>query len=294
MTETTSIDHLVRERRVYAPAVVRQPDVTTVMAQTAVGYIAANFLLILARVLLVPEQYNFGYVFVLPAVLVFAVGVGITIGLFIWAGFEMAGTTLNIASRSLIGAMMIGLACMATMLVFGWPLPPPELKPWALAMIIAPGIGIGLVTGTRLRVWHELVRRGDPVGTVLGVFAGLTGVLLRPLVAALFIASPIALIGILQSKASSQEIHWHWWSLMCAHFTAGAVLLFARMRTDLLLPLAVIVNAPVVAVMLKFPQLRYVAIGYLALWTVFVLTRCRQTPVAFSFLKEEFRYYLID
>lgn len=293
MTETTSIDRVIRELRVYSPVVVRRPNVTTVMAQTAVGYIAANFLLILARVILVQAPHNVGYVFILPAVLVFAVGVGVTIGLFIWAGFEMAGTTLNVASRSIIGVMMIALACLATMLVFGWPLPSPELQPWALAMILAPGIGIGLVTGSRLRLWHELVRRGDPVGRVLGVFAALTGVILRPLVAVSFMASSIALIGILQSDGP-QQANWRWWTLMCAHFTAGVVLLFAHVKSDLLLPLAVIVNAPVVAALLTLPQLRYVAIGYLALWAVFLLTRWRQTPVAFSVLKKEFRYYLID
>ena len=63
MTEMTSIDRVGRERRVFAPAVVPRPNVTTVMAQTAVGYIAANFLLILAHVLLVPAPYNFAYVF---------------------------------------------------------------------------------------------------------------------------------------------------------------------------------------------------------------------------------------
>ena len=292
MTETTSIDRMVRERRIYAPAIARRPNVTTVMAQAAVGYIAANFLFILARVLLVPEPYNFAYVFALPAVVVFAVGVGVTIGLFIWAGFEMAGTTLNIASRSIIGVVMIGFACLAMAVVCGW-WPEPEWGYWVHGMVVAQGIGIGVVTGTRLRVWHELVRRGDQVGKVLGVFAALTGVLLRVLVVNLVMYSSVGLIGILQSD-SPQQIHWRWLALMCAHFTAGAVLLFARMKTDVLLPLAVIVNAPVGAAMMTFPQLWYVAIAYLALWALFLLTRWRQTPVAFSFLKEELRYYLID
>lgn len=52
MTETTSIDRMVLERRVYAPKVARRPNVTTVMAQVAVGYIAANFLLVWAVFLL--------------------------------------------------------------------------------------------------------------------------------------------------------------------------------------------------------------------------------------------------
>lgn len=293
MTTTTSIDRMFREQREYAPAVVRQPNVTTVMAQATVGYIAANFLLILARVMLVPNSYNFAYVFVLPAVLVFAPAVGVTAGLFIWVGFEIAGNTLNTAYRSIIGIMMLAPTCLAIALVFGWRLPPPELHFWLLGIILAPGIGMGLVTGSRLRLWHELVRQGDPVGTVLRVFAGLTGVMLRLLVSVLFMTSCVALIGILQSS-SPQQIHWRWWTLLCAHFAAGGVLLFARAKTEVLLPLAVLVNAPVVGALLKFPQLRYVAIAYLALWAVFLLTRWRQTRVAFSVLNEEFRYYLID
>ncbi len=238
MTETTSVQQLMRERHVYAPPVVRLPNVATVMAQAVVGYIAANY-------------------------------------------------------RSVIGVVIVALVFAGLALVLVATQPPPAEQLWTLALILAPGIGVGLVTGTRLRLWHELVRKGDRVGTLLGVFAGLTGVVLRVVVAVLFMASGIALIGILQSPGP-QQIHWLWWTLMCAHFTAGGVLLFARMEAEVLLPLAVIVNAPVVAAALTFPWLRYVAIGYLALWALFLLTRWRQTQVAFSVLKEEFRYYLID
>ena len=290
---TASYVHQRHIGQVDSPAFAQRPDVTTVMAQAAVGYIAGNFLLILARMLLVPNPYNFMYVFVLPVLPVFGVPAGVTIGLFIWAGFEMAGNTLNIISRSIIAVMLIALAYLSIVLVFGWPLPPPELQFWLLAMILAPGIAIGLVTSSRLWLWSELVRKGDRVGKVLGIFAGLTGVVLRLIVASLFMASLVALIGILQSPGP-QQIPLLWWALMAAHFTAGGALLFVRIKTDVLLPLAVIANAPMVAVLMKFPQLQYVAIGYLALWAVFLLTRWRQTQVAFSVLKEEFRYYLID
>ena len=293
MTETTSINRTIREKRVYSPVIVQRPDVTTVMAQATVGYIAGNFLLILARMLLVPNPRNFMYVFVLPVLPVFGVIAGVAIGLFIWAGFEMAGNTLNIASRSTIAVMLIALAYLSMILIFGWPLPPPELQFWLLGMILAPGIAIGLVASSPLRLWHELVRKGDPVGTVLGVFASLTGVVLRVTVAFLFMVSLVALIGILQSPGP-QQIDLMWWTLMPAHFAAGGVLLIVRMKSDVLLPLAVIANAPVIGAALTFPWLQYVAIGYLALWAVFLLTRWRQTPVAFSFLKEELRYYLID
>jgi hypothetical protein len=293
MITATSVQPITYEGQVDSPAFPWRFDVTTVMAQTAVGYIAANFLLILARVLLVPNPYNFLWVFVVPVLLFFGAAAGLIIGLFIWAGMELEGTRLNAPSRSLIGVVLMVLGWLALTLSFRWPLSPPELGFWVLAMVIAPGIGMGLVTGSRLRLWHELVRKGDRVGPVLGVFASLTGVLLRFTVPVLFMASAIALIGIVQAP-DVQQIPLVWWALMAAHFTAASVLVFVRVKTDFLLPLAVIANAPIVAVLLKFPWLHYVVITYLALWGAFLVTRWRQTQAALSVLNEEFRYYLID
>jgi hypothetical protein len=292
MTETTSIDPLIRDRRVYVPAVVARPALTTVMAQAMVGYVAANFLLIVVSMLLVHHIDNFMYLLLLPFVLVFGVIAGVVVGLFIWAGFEFAGKTINSAYRSIIGVMMMALAWLTFILLFSLPLPPPEVRLRMLGMILAPAIGMGLVTGSRLRLWRELVRRGDPVGTVVGAFAGLTGVILRLLIPVLFMASCIGLISSWQN--GPQELPLIWWALMCGHFAAGGVLIFARMKTDALLPLAVLVCAPVAAAWQTFPLLRHVAIAYLTLWAMFLLTRWRQTQVAFSVLKEEFRYYLID
>ncbi|HET9478723.1 MAG TPA: hypothetical protein VFO72_05235 [Pyrinomonadaceae bacterium] len=42
------------------------------------------------------------------------------------------------------------------------------------------------------------------------------------------------------------------------------------------------------------PVVRYILLGYLAAWAVFLLTRWHQTDVALSTIKEELRYYLID
>lgn len=293
MNSATSVHIVAYNGQVDSPAALWRPGVTTVMAQAALGYIAANFLLILARMLLVPNRRNGFWIFAMPALPVFGVGAGLIVGLFIWAGMEIAGDTLNTASRSIIGVILTGLGWLALTLAFGWELPPPELQFWALAMIVASGIGMGIVTGTHLRLWHELVRQGDRVGPVLGVFASLVGVVFRLVVPFLFMGSVIMLIGIAQA-GEPQEIALVWWALMAAHFTAATVLVFVRVKTDVLLPLAVIANAPIVAVLFKVPWLQYVVIGYLALWAVFLLTRWRQTQAAVSVLKEEFRYYLID
>lgn len=297
MTETPSINPMIRERHVYAPPVARRPDVGTVMAQAAVGFITANFLLILARILLVYTSYNVSFIFALPVVFVFTLVMGVPAGLFVWAGFEIAGNTLNHIYRSIIAVLIMVPVFVSFAIFLNAPLPPQDEQLWVLAMVLAPAIGIGLVTGSRLRLWHELVRGGDRVGIVLRFLAGFSGVVLRTIVVVLFMVSSIALIGILQSRYYQQTDR-IWSILACAHFTAALVLLFVRMKIELLLPLAVLVTAPVAVRLFVLPELwelvRYVAIGYLALWAVFLLTRWRQTQVAFSVLNEEFRYYLTD
>ena len=297
MTETTSIDRMIRERRVYSPPVVRRPNVATIMAQAAVGFTAAGFLLILARIFLVPDTYNIVYVFALPVVFTFALVMGVPAGLFVWAGMELAGNTLNNIYRSVIAVIIVALVFMSFAIFLNAPLPAEHEQHWVLAMVLSPAIGVGLVTGSRLRVWHELARGGDRVGTVLRFLAGFSGVVLRTTVVVLFMVSCIALVSILQSPPY-QRTDRIWAILACAHFTAALVLVFARMKSELLLPLAMIVTAPVAVRLFVVPEVwelvRYLAIGYLALWAVFLLTRWRQTQVAFSVLNEEFRYYLID
>ena len=284
MSETTSI--------------ARRPNVATVMAQAAIGYIAAMFLLILARTLLVYDDYSIVYVFLLPVVFVFAIVLAVPAGLFVWAGFEIAGDTLNQIYRSVIAVVIMAPAILYLFMGVIAATPPTHEQIWVLALLLVPAMGIGLVTGSRLRLWRELVRGGDRVGAILRGVAGVTGVMLRVKVVFLFMASTIAVICTLQSTAPEFEPYRAWSILMFAHFAGAVALVLARVKGDVLVPLGVIVNAPVVAALVKspapFPAFPYLVIGYLALWTVFLLTRWRQTPAAFSALNEEFRYYLID
>ena len=52
------------------------PGLARFIAQAWIGYIVANFTLILARILLVPEQGNDSFVFWLVVVFIFGLGVG--------------------------------------------------------------------------------------------------------------------------------------------------------------------------------------------------------------------------
>ncbi|HKS07913.1 MAG TPA: hypothetical protein VJS13_00070 [Pyrinomonadaceae bacterium] len=267
-----------------------QFNVTTFMGQGAVGYIAGTFVVVLIETFLIKNDTE--AILFVPLLLFLGGLIGAPAGAVIWAGWEHPNRLLNRIGGVVMGVTVVALAEFFFLFLLNWP-----LQRWLFETILLAGIGIGLVTGSRLRPGHELVRVSDRVGPVLGVFAGLCGFVLRMTVALLFMVSCIALICIQQSSYY-QRIDRVWSIVAFAHFTAALVLLFARIRIELLLPLAVIVNLPVGALLLMPPQydelILPVSICYSGLWASFLLTNWRQTPVAFSFLREEFRYYLID
>ena len=83
-----------------------------------------------------------------------------------------------------------------------------------------------------------------------------------------------------------------------SHFALAVVLVFARIPFWLLLPLAIIVNFPIVVFLSdalpKVEGVRVLTLIYLHLWAAFLLCRFSLPQRPFSFLKKEARYYLID
>ena len=273
------------------------PGLARFIAQAAIGYIVANFTLILARILLVPDQGNDWFVVWLVAVFVVGLGVGIAAGLMVWLCAVMLRHSPNAIYRSVIGTVVVAALWFFLALSLDWEPRTPIEQLWVLAVIIVPGIGIGAVTNSRLRLWHELVRQGEAVRTLPKILAGFTGLVLRPAVVFSFMCWLIVLIARLQAPYTFGEDRL-WTALLCGHFAAGVAVLFARLKTSLLFPLALIANAPIIAALVQFhvsrPDVPYVAIPYLGVWAVFLLMRWRQTDLALSFLNEEIHYYLID
>ena len=273
------------------------PGLGRFVAQAAIGYMVANFALILARILLVPSYWNDWFVIWLVADVIVGVGVGTAAGLMIWLCAEMLRHSPNAICRGVIGTVVVAVSWVLLALSFGWESETPLPQLWVLTLITVPGIGIGAVTNSRLRLWHELVRHGEAVRRLPKILAGITGLVLRPVVVFMFMCCLIVLIATLQTTDAG-EGDWHWPALLCGHFAAGVALLFARLKTAFLFPLALIANAPITAALVQLhvsrPDVPFVAIPYLGVWAVFLLTRWRQTDFALAFLNEEIHYYLID
>ncbi|HEY0729997.1 MAG TPA: hypothetical protein VGD38_18065 [Pyrinomonadaceae bacterium] len=303
MTETTSIDRMVLERRVYAP-VIRQPGFATLVAQAVVGGFFGNVVVVIAKILLDDHPYNSFYIFSLPFLLAGGLATGVPAGLLIWAGSKLAHGSLLTINRSLIGIFVMSLAWFLFWSVLGQQeISRTELL-WALPLILAPGVMIGLITGSRLRVGRELVRRGEADATALKIFAGLTGLVLRVVVVFLFLASLILEITTLQSyfleSAPSENLRRTLVgnSFLFGHAALGVVILFVRLKFSPLATLAAIAAAPLVAFLWAFPDMddvtRIVLLGYVGVWGLFLLSRSRVIDVALSALNKELRYYLID
>jgi hypothetical protein len=303
MTETTSIQQFARERHAYAP-VVQRPGLATFIAQAAIGSFCGTFAVMLGRILFVYHSYNGYFIFYLPFLMGLGLATGLVAGFLIWAATKEADGQLLTITRSLIGVLVTALAWFALwyfLLTEGNI--SLEAQVWLLLGVAVSGVSIGVMTGSRLRPWRELVRGGETKTTALKILAGLIGLVLRSVVVFLFLSSLIVAISMTQLYFLDHEQAYKYvrlemvcYLLLLGHFSIGVVILFARMRFWSLVLLTVISSGPVVATLwlpgLNPPQ--EVVIGYLGVWALFLVTRWRQMDVAVGALNEELRYYLID
>jgi hypothetical protein len=262
-------------------AKVEQPSVATFLSQGAVVGALIGFLSLVAGMLSHPENgYNFFLMFyLLPMVLS-----GMILGAFeasiIWACTHLAGHRLNIFLRAGIGIVVhAALMTLMTVVLAERALPQEDVSTayylWAICFYIGFGLVFGLLVGSRFKPWSELLR-GTTSAPELSVEAGLTGFALRVVVIFGFMESVLNLIWQQQRDEVSSEYTIA--VIAVVHFIAAGVIVFARMRTSLLVPLALVVNVPIV---LYFTEvltgddggMRILSIFYLSVWFVFLATR---------------------
>ena len=302
MTETTSIQHFMRERHTYSP-LGQQPGLATFVAQAVIGSFCGSFLVLLARILLVYHSDNGFFLYFLPFLMGLGLVTGAVAGFLIWAASKEADGPLLGITRSLIGVLVMAVAWFALWYFLLKDQIATEHNLWLLSGVIFSGLSIGLVTGSRLRPWRELVRGGETKPTELKILAGLSGLVLRSVVVFLFLSTLIVAIALTQLYLLEPQQAYEYlqpdmvcYLLLLGHFATGVVALFARMRSYLLVLLTMISTALMVLAILV-PPLNppdELVIGYLGAWAMFLLTRWPQMDVVLSTLKEELRYYLID
>jgi hypothetical protein len=279
---------------------MNRPRVMTFIAQAALGSMFAYYVLFIVPLFLSGHTggpLDLGWILVaLACFLVLGLFIGVLPGVIIWACSTGHGP-LHQIFRCIIAVLLLFPGWLyISLIVFGGDRPRPDQQLWLLGWLVLPSIVIGLTTGSRLRIWHELVRGGEAVGRVPRLFAGLTGLVLRMAVVLLFIASVPSLIALEKYQKLQHELIWT--MLLCGHFTASLLVVFLKSDFRFVAAVAAIALVPLVIALIALPEslevARYVLYGYLALWAMFLLTRWRQTDVALSFLNEEIHYYLID
>ena len=231
---------------------------------------------------------------ILPFLQVIGIILGLFQGLVVWGWMRLAEHHLSWGYRVAIGVLT------ATMFVLLWfwiwvPRLTDHLLPLAIYFSIC--IALSLAAGSVLQPWRELVRGAEAMPQQWRPLTGITGFFLRVVVVFFLMESTLATIVNLQLRYSPKELAFELTALV--HCIAAFAIVVARLRFWLLLPLALLVNAPVVLWLTKVTKdfdvfWFYLVIGYLALWTVFLLSRWSGTYSALAIFKDELRYYLID
>lgn len=291
-------------RSVYDPE-EKLPGVGRFLSQGAAAAPIMSFLVTIGVILLDPTNgYNFFFIFLLPFYLAFSMVFSLLPSLLIWGCTRLAGHRLDPPVRAAIGILMVTLisigVCYLLYLDRPYYAEPPKLTVYLPFVVLSAAMGmvLGLVAGSRFQPCRELARGVDSLPRQSRVLTGITGVALRVLVVWGLMEGIVAMTCELQHEEWSRDILLTaWWF---AHFTFASIIVFARLRLSLLLPLALIANVPVALLIKQYygSDSEYgfaiAAIVYLAIWLTFLLSRLRATYTALAALKNELRYYLID
>ena len=291
---TTIIDTRARQQAAALPP-ARPPRLKTFIGQAIAGAVFSHFILF---VFASATQTNWDSLtsagFVLGAFLFLSLFGGVPAGFIVWAWTRSSAKPLHPVYRCVIALLVLFPGWLYVSLVAF--ITTAEAKLFLLAWLLLPAVTIGLLTHSRLLVGRELVRGGEAVRLSTRVLAAVTGVLLRVTVVVLFMEAVAVSVYLYKTPEGQDALIWI--LLLCGHFTASLFVVFLRSDIGLLTMLSVIALAPAIVLVAKLPgmtdALRYVCIGYFALWAMFLLTRWRETDNALAFLNEEIHYYLID
>ena len=225
-----------------------------------------------------PENgYNFLLIAWLPYFLAGGIVFGLLVAVFIWA-FTL------LTSRRLIFRVPIGILVFLIFLIafiWIWVEPRPSESAlsatdylYFLSIYGAFGVVFGLVVGSRLRPGYELIR--GILADRWPLMNALSGLLLRVFVIFSLMASILSLI--LSRQGDFHRAEFTFSVIAVSHFAVAVVIIFARIPFWLLLPLAIVINFPIVTLITdvlteKQTEIRVLTLVYLHLWAAFLVCR---------------------
>ena len=260
------------------------------------GAVVGAFLAFLFILLcLFTEPHDFFILIFLPTYLMAGMVFGLFMGAVIWAATHVIRQQIHPIIRAFMATVVItGIFVFE----FNLPLTPNKSHPpldylIGLQSYIAYGVLFGFLIGSRFRPVHELLRGGTAMRWP--VMNAITGLPLRVVVVFGVMESVLYVVYVQGQEFNRSDFTLAVIALI--HFSAAAVIVFARLPFWLLLPLALIVNVPIAIfvtdVLTKNDgPMRTITLHYLALWAAFLSCRLSVPRAALSFIKEEFHYYL--
>ncbi len=232
------------------------------------------FVTTVTHLLLHPDAYLYNYLalYGLPQSLGAALLPGLCAGLAMWGCWRLSRRLFGQVARPLIGIVLFGACCYG--LDFVWTTKSTGvLDCLSVSSTLFFGTLFGLFTGSSLDPMRELFRGTDR----RSLLAITSGALLRILVVFLLMESILLLTALRGLTYTGRDLVLILFSF--GHLAVGAFIVFSRLNLVLLTLLSAIVNLPVASMLLIFPHspriLNGFIFGYLILWAVFLLSRCR-------------------
>ena len=277
-------------RSVYQPQSLEPSRLGRCLSQGA----AAGAVIAFLFSLVFPKPPNNFMLIVMPFFLVTGIIMGLFQGLVVWGWMRLAKHHLSWGYRV---AIAVSTATMFVLLWFLIWVPQLTDHLFPLAVYLSICVALSLAAGSKLQPWRELVRGAEAMPQQWRPLTGITGLLLRVVVVFFLMESILATS--ITLRVDYPQLDLTFVLIALSHCVVAFVIVFARFKFWLLLPLALLVNVPMLLWLKEFGKdsevfLSYFVIGYLALWAAFLLSRWRGTYSALATVKEELRYYLID
>ena len=255
------------------------PGFITFLSQGAAVGALLNFPTLVKGLLVNDPYYGALFLAALPEYLAIGVAFGVLEAIIIWACTYVVGHRINVILRAGIALTVLALLFVLVYLIYYEPSPYERKVSQTEYLVnigtyIVCGVIFGLVIGSRFKPLAELARGTSPPRWP--VITAITGFILRFAVILFLMYSILAFVWIVTANSTRKEFTFA--VITLSHFVAALIIIFVRMPFWLLLPLAVIVNFPVVTLITDVlaPEevaTWYVAIVYLHLWAAFMLCR---------------------